>query len=100
MSFPIAPPPREQEQSTMAIVSLVAGIGAWFVLPLVAAVVAIVCGHIARGQIRRGEARKSDDTMAVIGMVLGYSNLVLSCIGFAIAFLIIVGAIGTAAVTR
>ena len=41
-----------QKTNTMAIVSLVAGIVSWLAAPLLAAIVAVVCGHMARKQIR------------------------------------------------
>lgn len=69
----------------MAIVSIVAGIAGWTVAPFAASLVAIVCGHIARKQIRA--SGEDGDGLAVGGLVLGYINVVLSCIGTAVAFL-------------
>jgi hypothetical protein len=42
--------------NTLAIVSLVFGALAWTLLPLVGAIVAIVTGHMARGELRRQPA--------------------------------------------
>jgi len=66
--------------STLAVVSLVFGILAWCVLPFFGAVVAIVCGHLARSEIRNShpEHRPEGDGMAVAGLVLGYVQLLLS----------------------
>lgn len=62
--------------STTAIVSLVFGIACWFVLPFIGAVVAVLCGHAARGEIRRAPPGSLDgDGMAVAGLVLGYVHL-------------------------
>ena len=38
---------------TLAVVSLCFGIAAWTVLPFVGAIVAVVCGHLARRDIRQ-----------------------------------------------
>lgn len=70
--------------NTMAIVSLVGGIAGWSIAPIAASVVAIVCGHIARKQIR--SSGEEGDGLAVAGLVLGYLNVVLTCLGTAIAF--------------
>lgn len=49
------------------------GILAWVMCPLLAAVLAVIFGHVARGQIRQtGEAGGG---LAIAGMVLGYINL-------------------------
>ncbi|KZC40808.1 MULTISPECIES: DUF4190 domain-containing protein [Rhodanobacter] len=65
--------------SSLAVVSLVFGILAWCVLPFIGAIVAIICGHLARGEIRRSplDARIEGDGMAVAGLVLGYVQLLL-----------------------
>ncbi|KZC17070.1 hypothetical protein RHOFW510R12_03620 [Rhodanobacter sp. FW510-R12] len=69
--------------SPLAVVSLVFGILAWCVLPFIGAIVAIVCGHLARSGIRRSpvESRADGDGMAVAGLVLGYAQLVLCVLG-------------------
>ena len=74
--------------SSLAVVSLVFGILAWCVLPFVGAIVAIICGHLARSEIRNGhpEQRQEGDGMAVAGLVLGYVQL--ACCVLAIFLLI------------
>ncbi|HEY8587184.1 MAG TPA: DUF4190 domain-containing protein [Rhodanobacter sp.] len=69
--------------SSLAVVSLVFGILAWCLLPLIGAIVAIICGHLARGEIRRSppESRPEGDGMAVAGLVLGYAQLALCVVG-------------------
>jgi hypothetical protein len=66
--------------NTMAVVSLVSGIVAWFILPLLAAIVAIITGHMARNEIRNSHGMQGGDALALIGLILGYLNLVVSCI--------------------
>jgi uncharacterized transporter YbjL len=73
--------------NTLAIVSLVAGI-AGYVLPhpFIAGLVAIVTGHMARGQIRRTGERGGG--LALAGLLLGYIHFALSLIliAFILAF--------------
>lgn len=67
--------------STMAVVSLVAGIIGWFMLPLIASVVAVVTGHMAKREIRESNGRIGGDGLATAGLALGYSSLVIWGIG-------------------
>lgn len=60
---------------TMATFSLVSGILSWCVLPFVGAVAAVICGHMARAEIRRSQGALEGDGMAVAGMILGYLHL-------------------------
>ncbi|MGQ0802157.1 MAG: DUF4190 domain-containing protein [Pseudomarimonas sp.] len=61
--------------STAAIVSLSFGVASWLLLPLAAAIVAVVAGHMARGEIRRSGGSVDGDGMAMAGLILGYANL-------------------------
>ena len=64
--------------STMAIISLVFGIICWVALPFVGAIVAVVCGHVARGEIKRAPPGSIEgDGMAITGLILGYAHLAL-----------------------
>ena len=77
--------------STTAILSLVFGIICWFALPFVGAIVAIVCGHVARGEIRRAPPGTVEgDGMAVAGLILGYCHLAL----IAMVILVVFGIFG------
>jgi phosphate/sulfate permease len=82
--------------SSLAVVSLVFGILSWIVLPFIGAVVAIICGHMARSEIRNAapDRRPEGDGMAVAGLVLGYAQIAL-CI-LAIFLLIVFLAFGVA----
>jgi hypothetical protein len=62
----------------MAIVSLVLGLLGWTLLPLLGSLGAIVCGHMARAEIRRNPATMEGDGLAVAGLVLGWSVVVIS----------------------
>ena len=63
--------------SPLAVVSLVTGLLSWVILPLVGALVAIVCGHMARGEIRRDPDRLDGDGLALAGLILGWVNIAL-----------------------
>jgi len=85
-------PSTYRSTNTLAVVSLVFGIACWVVLPLIGAIVAITCGHLARGEIRRAPSATMDgDAMAVAGLVLGYLHLVLALVAslFVVALLVL-----------
>jgi hypothetical protein len=63
------------------VVSLVSGILGWSLLPLIGSIVAIVTGHMARSEIRRAPERLEGDGLALAGLILGYSMLVIGSIG-------------------
>jgi len=70
--------------STTAIISLAFGVVCWVGIPFVGALVAVICGHTARAEIRRAPPGSIDgEGLAIAGMILGYAHLVL------IAFLVI-----------
>lgn len=73
--------------SAMAIVSLVAGLLGWSLLPVIGSVVAIVTGHLARGEIRRRPEALDGDGLAVAGLVLGYLMVAMTVIGLLFVFL-------------
>jgi hypothetical protein len=79
--------PVSRPTNTMAIVSLVAGIAGYVIPhPFIAGLVAIVTGHMARGQIRR--TGEGGALLATIGLILGYLHLFLSVL--LVGFLILV----------
>jgi hypothetical protein len=69
-TYPLA----EQRTNSLAVVSLSFGVGQ-VIVPFVGGIIAIVCGHIARSQIR--ETSEAGDGMAITGLVLGYTGVVL-----------------------
>lgn len=64
--------------SPMAIISLVGGILGWTLLPLLGSIVAVVTGHLARGEIRRAPERLEGDGLAVAGLILGYAAIAMA----------------------
>jgi hypothetical protein len=99
---PYAPPgahlrsygPMAPATNGLAIGSVVCGILAWVGIPILMAVVAVVLGHMARGEIRRSGGRLTGNNMALTGMVLGYMQigLVVLIIGFVAVIGLMTGA--------
>jgi len=79
--------------STPAVLSLVFGIASWVALPFLGALVAVVCGHLARGEIRRAApGTVQGDGMAVAGLILGYVHLAIFLL-FGIGLLLLLAGI-------
>jgi hypothetical protein len=79
------------QDNQLALFSLIAGICSWVFLPFIAAVAAVVMGHMARKQIAESNGTQGGDGMAVAGLILGYSHLVLSCLAGAFVLLMVFG---------
>lgn len=60
---------------TTATISLIFGILSWCLLPIIGALVAIIAGYMARGEIRRSNGALDGDGLAVAGLVLGWVHL-------------------------
>jgi hypothetical protein len=67
--------------STMATISLIAGILGFFALPVVASIVAIWTGYEARKETRSVPPRASGDGMATAGIIMGWIQIGLAVIG-------------------
>ena len=77
-SYPQSPPIRQSPpNSGLAIASLVTGILAWVLIPILGAMIAIITGHLAKREIRESNGMLSGDGMATAGLILGYINLLL-----------------------
>lgn len=66
---PYAPPPRLRRTNGLAVAALVLGLAELPTLG-VTAIPALICGHVARGQLR--DRDEDGDGMAVAGIVLGW----------------------------
>lgn len=73
--------------SGLAIASMVLGIVGILAIPLVASIAAVICGHLARSQIRAGEGRVGGEGMALTGLITGYLGILIY--GGLVAFFII-----------
>lgn len=74
--------------SSLAVVSLIFGILAYVFLPFVGALVAVICGHSARSEIRHAPPGTIDgDGIALAGLILGWIQI--ACAVVAIGFLVL-----------
>jgi hypothetical protein len=87
--------PPARRTNTMALTSLIAGIVAWVALPLLAAVAAVITGHLAQGQLKRSDEEGAG--MAIAGLVLGYLNLLFSLLFACFFGTVLLGCLGTLA---
>lgn len=76
--------------SGAATASLIFGILSYIFLPVIGAIVAVICGHVAIGQIRASGDRVGGKGMAIAGLVLGY--LQIAGVVLFIVFVVILGA--------
>ena len=64
--------------SSLAVASAVLGIASWLGFSVLASIPAIVTGHMARREIRQGDGYVEGGTLALIGLIAGYLNIVVS----------------------
>jgi type IV pilus assembly protein PilA len=76
-----------QETSGKATASLICGIAAYVILPFLAAIPAIILGHLALSDIKKKAGQLKGNGLAIAGMVMGYAQVVL------IPFILIIAAI-------
>lgn len=80
-----------KRNSGLATASMVLGIISFAACGgLLAAIPAVVCGHIARGKIKRGNAE--GNRMASTGLILGYANIIISILLIPVFFFSLYGA--------
>lgn len=80
--------------SSLAVVSFIFAILAYVCLPFIGALVAIVCGHSARAEIRRAPPGALDgDGLALAGLILGWIQVAMGVAVLAFILLAIAGAI-------
>lgn len=78
----------------LAIASLICGIAGYVVFPVIAPLLAIIFGHVARGQIRR--TGEGGGGMAIAGLLLGYINLALAVVGAVVVIIIVLAIVAAA----
>jgi hypothetical protein len=83
--------------SSLATVSLIFGILAYIFLPGIGALVAVICGHSARAEIRRAPPGTIEgDGLALAGLILGWIQIVCGIIALGFLILLALGAIAFA----
>jgi Domain of unknown function (DUF4190) len=69
--------PAGPRTSTMAIISLIGGIAGWTVVPFLGSIAAIICGHIAKNEIKKSAGTVGGNGMATAGLIMGYLSIAL-----------------------
>lgn len=86
-AYPAAPAygaPAGAKTNTLAIVSLIASISGFIILPFIGSIVGIITGHMSLSQIKRtGEGGRG---MGLAGTIVGWVGLALAIIGTIIFF--------------
>jgi hypothetical protein len=85
--------PYQRPNSSMAIVSLIAGILGITFFPLLGSIVALITGYAARKEIQESAGALAGDGMATAGLVMGWIGIGLSFFGVCIACCAIFGLI-------
>lgn len=91
LSQPVAGVPYQQVPSvnSMALTSMILGICGLVVAWIFTAIPAVICGHIARRQIRQAAGTQTGDGMALAGLITGYLVIVLTVL-FVIGFILMI----------
>lgn len=74
------------KNSTLAVIALVAGILGITLFPLIGSIVAVISGPMAKREIDESGGTLGGESLAQIGLVLGWIGLALSLLGCFIAF--------------
>ena len=82
--FPPSSAPAQPPNSTMAIVSLVAGILGFTFVPTIGSIVAVITGYMAQKEIRASNGALGGQGLATAGLILGWIGVALSLIGICI----------------
>lgn len=85
-NYPPSVPP--QQSSTLAIVSLIAGILGWVGLFGLGGLVAVITGHMAMSEINKSHGLLSGSGLAKAGLILGYLNIALTIMGICLAIIL------------
>ncbi len=80
--------------SPLAVTSLIFGVLAYVFLPFVGALVAVICGHAARSEIRRAPPGALDgDGLALAGLILGWIQIAIAVLVVGFFILALVGVV-------
>ena len=93
---PLPTAPIVKRDSTLAIISLIAGITGWTIFPVIGAIIAVVTGHLAKKEIRESGGALSGDGMALAGIILGYTMIGITLLIILLIILAVVLFIPTA----
>ncbi|MCS6773499.1 MAG: DUF4190 domain-containing protein [Anaerolineae bacterium] len=84
-----APPPLPpvgdyqpaRQTNVWAVISLMSSLLAWLGLFGIGGVIGIVTGIIARNDIANSNGTQTGEELAIIGIILGALNVLLTCVG-------------------
>ena len=79
---------RTAKTSAQAIWSLVLGILSFLCFGLFTGIPAVICGHVARSNIRKSQGALTGGGMALAGLILGYIGIVVTTLGILAAIAI------------
>ena len=86
--FQPAPP-----TNVLAIASLILSISSFVALPLIGSIAGVVCGHIARSQLRESRYASEGNGVALAGLIIGWVGIAF----YVLLLLLIFGVILAAA---
>jgi hypothetical protein len=76
--------PTQPKDSTMALLSMIFGIAAYFVLPGIGAIAALIFGYLGKSEIKKSAGMLKGNGMATAGLILGYiqigATVLLACV--------------------
>ena len=101
MNQPNSAPPNVLPTSTLAVVSLIAGILGFMGFPIIGTAVALFTGYSARKETRAVPPTHSGDGMATAGIVMGWIQVGLVVLGICLViayFVFVVGILGAAGI--
>ena len=84
-------PGYSQTTSTMAVISLIAGIASFFIVPVLGAIAAVITGGMAKKEILNSSGTIGGLGMAKWGVILGWINIAFGLIGLCLGLLAILG---------
>lgn len=83
------PPSYSPPTSSMAVVSLVAGILGLSLFPFIGSIVAVITGNMAKNEIRDSRGALGGEGLAKAGVILGWIGIILGVLGICGAILAI-----------
>jgi hypothetical protein len=86
------PPPYTPPNSSMALISLIAGILGLTAFPVIGSIVAVITGSMAKKEIQQSNGAMGGIGMAQAGMILGWVGIGLLVLGLCVGGLFLIPA--------
>ena len=94
MTYQNSPQGYAQQTSSLAVISLIAGIASFFIVPVIGAIAAVITGNMAKKEIRQSGGRYGGMGMAKWGVILGWINIAFGLLGACFVILAVLGVFG------